>query len=227
MKRLLGTLVTCIIFVTSAFCVAAQSWNAGLCSTKPQEPDCSFFVRYKNATIYERPNTESNIVGTLQWTSIAQIDWLRLSAAPQGWFPTYTILARPDGGSINVPQGWVQIKNLIRQADFREVVGCWPIASLEYETGDAVFHAKFTVSGRAQIASNSPINRVPVFFVDDLVLIHIPKAPPMIFGFDVKTREIGFNYPNDLERIKDSKRLIQFFSDKKLKNCGSMLKLKN
>src|ERR1044071_4593019 len=193
-RQVCGLILMPSLALSASLAIAQTQDDITACVAVPHLEGCFRVIRYEYVKNYEQPDTSSRVLWTGQWGREALIDWPRARNSPLGWLP----INAPDWQRPNLPSGggWVEIKNLAGLADFRRVVGCWPVSSLKFELGDYAFHVTFTPQGRASISEG---RRSHVQFTPNLILIRSPDGPN-IFGFEQETRRLFFPDPNDLER---------------------------
>lgn len=217
LKILSGTLLGALALTSVG--IAQIPPDVMACAQNRYRDQCLYFARFPGTKQYERPDIASRVVANDDGSGRpVQVDWLRAKDAPYGWLPLSTV----GSSSKRVQVRWVQVDKLVRPNEFRRVVGCWPIASLNYELGDSVFRAKFTKAGEVRILDKGEHSHVT--FVPNLVLIRTSDGL-FVFGFDPKTRKVKFWGGNDAGSNSGGSTPIRFFLSEQLGDCDGELKL--
>jgi len=196
--------------------VAETPPDITLCKAQPNERRCYYVYRYEDTREYKQPDISSQPLPSWGWGNTAQIDWPRAETAPPGWLPTWT-------GDYHkrLPYGWAEIKHLARPDEFRRVTGCWPVAYLEDELGDALLTVKFKPDGQAVLGVGI---RTEVLFAPNLILIidkRFKNGGYNFLGFDPKTRRL--RQPT----TGKAPQKVRYFPAKQLIGCDEGVKLQN
>lgn len=174
------------------------------------------------APLYAQPEPDSQRVGEIRWTKLLLVDLIRLSSAPHGWIPLKGGNKRARG-RIGMPDAWIRREDVVIGAEYRKVIGCWPVKSLVYVAGDYAIEIEFKLDGSAKMkewGDDARINKVPVHNAEVYIARNVVEieatdgAAYVVAGYHAAERKL---YPEGLAADQQ-----ELFPESALKECSSI-----
>jgi hypothetical protein len=182
-------------------------------------------VSVDEAKLYGEPYAVDSPVWLALWAQSLNVDSMRVADAPTGWLPIKgTGGKKAAKGKGARPNAWIRTSDVVSEADYRKVIGCWPVKTLVYVGGDYALEVNFDLNGKASVKewgddarmNAQPPQQAHVYLANNIAAIKsVKKSGPvfLISGYRPAERKL---YP-----AGDPAKKQELFSDATLKKCSS------
>ncbi|BBB68219.1 hypothetical protein UNDYM_3966 [Undibacterium sp. YM2] len=173
-------LIGCVIgsvFYTPAYAGTFLS----ACTSRTNDLACALFVsRISGAAVRTKPDEMAEVSSRLAIGQIVRINWKLSKTAKSQWV---YVGIKSDGLNDISPQGWVRAQDLAGESDFREVINCWPFASIfdESQVDGPVLDVKFSRDGK------SDSGNIKVWSLGNLIRIGVSRRDSLVYAYDPET----------------------------------------
>lgn len=109
-------------------------------------------VAVDHAEMYATPTATDTPNWTVSWVQALPVDSQRISQLSADWIPIKgTNGKKASKGKEGRPDLWIRRQNIVLAGELKKVIGCWPIKSLTYVSGDYTADVSFNKDGSAMV----------------------------------------------------------------------------
>ncbi len=147
---------------------------------------CYGFARKNGAVVYSKPDVSSNVLFQVKYGEVVLL--LKPGSEIKGdvWLPLYAAVDGPKGPYTAEVRAWAKRADIILSSDFRRVVDCWPLKSIEIlgpKVEDEPVGVSFTTQGLVTGTDPSKVRgKQHTYYADGVFLVQHERYANLGYG---------------------------------------------